>query len=429
MAITGGVAAAPAAYADHTAVLVVDFPRGSGDGEFESSPSLLDVGPTGMFAAMDWGNGRVQMLHPNGTHAFDLERPRHASSWPPYRGGFQFGPTGEIFAAGCDDICVFHPNGTYAYSFRTDDFLDNHYRSGDFAVGHDGLIVMLDLLRPYDRADRIVYIHPNGTLSHYAPLSVDNPGPYSSRFSVDPDGMVVVITNNPIFIHKFHPNGTLAATYDMWWMDRGHNTYPALAAGPADVLALYSYRTDRFYFIGPAGERLFSFDSLSDGHDIIESMNGMAFDPSGRLVVTESLRLIVLEIESLTAAAPSGPERQLPAGLARPGDHAQAYGSPGRPPLTGGAFAFEFGSYGEGPGEFLAPHNIAVGPGGAIAVSDAENDRIQLFHPNGTFAFELGSRGSGPGELIGPYGITFGPNGLLVVADVGNHRVQVFRIQ
>ena len=82
-----------------------------------------------------------------------------------------------------------------------------------------------------------------------------------------------------------------------------------------------------------------------------------------------------------------------------------------------------------GPGEFLAPHNIAFGPGGVIAVSDATNHRIQLFHPNGTLAFELGSRGSGPGELIGPYGLAFGPNGLLAVSDVGNHRVQVFRIQ
>ena len=91
--------------------------------------------------------------------------------------------------------------------------------------------------------------------------------------------------------------------------------------------------------------------------------------------------------------------------------------------------AFEFGSYGQGPGEFLAPHNIAFGPGGIIAVSDAENHRIQLFYPNGTFAIEVGSRGSGLGEFAGPLGLTFGPNGLLAVSDVGNHRVQVFRVQ
>ena len=126
---------------------------------------------------------------------------------------------------------------------------------------------------------------------------------------------------------------------------------------------------------------------------------------------------------------PPGPPAYLPPAYVPPGP--PAYVPPAARPLSlaGGTFAFEFGSYGEGPGEFLAPRNIAFGPDGVIAVSDAENNRVQLFHPNGTFAFELGSRGSGPGELAGPYGLTFGPNGLLAVSDVGNHRVQVFRIQ
>ena len=376
----------------------------------------------------DPDNSRVKMFHPNGTHAFDVVPQPPYGGYSYARGEFSIGPTGEIFVEGCEGICVFHPNGTYAYSFNAFDFVESaRHRSHGIAVGHDGLIVMLDLHRHYERADRIVYIHPNGTLSHYAPLSVDITHSYSGYFTIDPDGMIVVAGHGDI--HKFHPNGTLAVTYGIDWIDYGNSHYLMIAAGPDGGFVVYSPVFERFYFVGPGGERLFSFDSWSDGHGYTRYAYGLDFDPSGRLLVFDGYRLTVFEIESLTAATPLGPERQLPAGLARPGDHAQAYGSPGRPPLTGGAFAFEFGSYGEGPGEFLAPRNIAVGPGGAIAVSDAENDRIQLFHPNGTFAFELGSRGSGPGELIGPYGITFGPNGLLVVADVGNHRVQVFRIQ
>ena len=34
-----------------------------------------------------------------------------------------------------------------------------------------------------------------------------------------------------------------------------------------------------------------------------------------------------------------------------------------------------------------------------MAVVDHSNHRIQVFHPNGTFAYQFGSYGQGPGEL------------------------------
>ena len=94
-----------------------------------------------------------------------------------------------------------------------------------------------------------------------------------------------------------------------------------------------------------------------------------------------------------------------------------------------GTFAFEFGSLGHGPGQFFYPNALAFGPGGIIGVLDLGNNRVQLFHPNGTFAFEFGSLGHGPGQFFYPNALAFGPYGLLAVADAGNHRVQVFRIR
>ncbi len=44
-----------------------------------------------------------------------------------------------------------------------------------------------------------------------------------------------------------------------------------------------------------------------------------------------------------------------------------------------------WGEPGTGPGQFHLPHGIAVDPEGRVWVTDRENDRIQIFSPNGEF--------------------------------------------
>ena len=85
-------------------------------------------------------------------------------------------------------------------------------------------------------------------------------------------------------------------------------------------------------------------------------------------------------------------------------------------------FAYQFGSYGWGPGELGYPAGVAFGPGGIIAVADYGNYRVQVFHANGTYAFEFGSYGQGPGDFGLPLGVAFGPGGIIAVAG-GNYRV------
>jgi DNA-binding beta-propeller fold protein YncE len=88
--------------------------------------------------------------------------------------------------------------------------------------------------------------------------------------------------------------------------------------------------------------------------------------------------------------------------------------------------AFSFGTPGSGQGELSAPHGIAVGPDGDVFVADQDNDRIQVFGPDGAFIREWGSSGSGNGELSAPRGIAVSPAGEVYVADRLNDRVQVF---
>jgi DNA-binding beta-propeller fold protein YncE len=51
----------------------------------------------------------------------------------------------------------------------------------------------------------------------------------------------------------------------------------------------------------------------------------------------------------------------------------------------GGALLATWGGPGDGPGQFTSPHAIAVLSDGRVAVVDRENDRVQLFTPEGTF--------------------------------------------
>jgi DNA-binding beta-propeller fold protein YncE len=86
-----------------------------------------------------------------------------------------------------------------------------------------------------------------------------------------------------------------------------------------------------------------------------------------------------------------------------------------------------FGSYGEGPGQFIYPCDAEVGPDGNVWVCEfGGNDRVQVFRPDGTFVRGFGRHGRGPGEFDRPQSIAFASGGReVLVADACNHRVQV----
>lgn len=79
-----------------------------------------------------------------------------------------------------------------------------------------------------------------------------------------------------------------------------------------------------------------------------------------------------------------------------------------------GAFVSQWGTKGNGPGEFNVPHGLAMDRVGRIYVADRENDRVQVFDQAGHFLAQW------KGGAIGrPYGIAIAPNGTALVADGG----------
>ena len=87
----------------------------------------------------------------------------------------------------------------------------------------------------------------------------------------------------------------------------------------------------------------------------------------------------------------------------------------------------EFGSRGEGKGEFKYPTGVAVDKSdGCIFVADNSNNRIQKLTRDGHFMKLVGGpmRGSGPMQFNDPMGLKL-YNNKLYVCDSLNHRIQV----
>lgn len=91
-----------------------------------------------------------------------------------------------------------------------------------------------------------------------------------------------------------------------------------------------------------------------------------------------------------------------------------------------GRFLLQWGSYGQGDGQFLEPIDVEVGPDGSVYVVDDVRDDIQKFDSDGNFLRKFGEHGSDPGQLKFTGSIAVDPAGIVYVADFDNDRVQAF---
>lgn len=67
-----------------------------------------------------------------------------------------------------------------------------------------------------------------------------------------------------------------------------------------------------------------------------------------------------------------------------------------------GKYLLDWGKRGVKPGEFNTPHSIAVDSKGTVYVSDRENNRIQMFDPNGKFLRQWTHLGATQNVFITP---------------------------
>jgi len=88
------------------------------------------------------------------------------------------------------------------------------------------------------------------------------------------------------------------------------------------------------------------------------------------------------------------------------------------------------GIAGNGPDTFNAPSDVLVAPNRDIFVADGHggdtNARIVKLSPEGKFIKAWGKKGSAPGEFDAPHSLAMDSAGRLFVADRSNGRIQIF---
>ena len=91
-----------------------------------------------------------------------------------------------------------------------------------------------------------------------------------------------------------------------------------------------------------------------------------------------------------------------------------------------GKWLRQWGGHGYEPGEFLRPRAMAIDEHDQIYVADSCNHRIQVFDVEGRLLRMWGTRGKKLGEMSYPYDLALGPGDTLYVCEYGNSRVQKF---
>lgn len=82
---------------------------------------------------------------------------------------------------------------------------------------------------------------------------------------------------------------------------------------------------------------------------------------------------------------------------------------------------------GDDPGHFGQPQDVAFLPDGSLLVADGlVNSRVIRFDKNEQFVSQWGSKGNGAGQFDRLHGIDADRNGRVYVVDRGNARIQVF---
>ena len=80
-----------------------------------------------------------------------------------------------------------------------------------------------------------------------------------------------------------------------------------------------------------------------------------------------------------------------------------------------GTFLIQWGTKGDGPGEFDLPHGLALDRADRVYVADRSNMRIQIFDKTGHFIGQWKG-----GEIGRPYDVAIAPNGTAFVVDGGD---------
>ena len=172
----------------------------------------------------------------------------------------------------------------------------------------------------------------------------------------------------------------------------------------------------------------------------VDGPSGLTVDRLGRLLVADThfYRVLIYDAEgTLLFQIGDGVQGTTPGRFGYPTDvvtdragnfYVSEYGENDRIQVFSpeGRWLRQWGGHGYAPGEFLRPRAMAIDAEDRIYVADSTNNRIQVFDTAGTLLASWGEKGDGPGQLFYPFDLAIGPDGSIYVCEYGNNRVQKF---
>lgn len=212
---------------------------------------------------------------------------------------------------------------------------------------------------------------------------------------------------------------------------------PRVAAFDADNYLYLADLTDRIQVFDRDGgfQRAWRMPGLN-----VDGPSGLTVDRRGRVLVADThfYRVMIYDQKgNLLQQIGDGIQGTEPGRFGYPTDvvidregnfYVAEYGDNDRIQVFSpqGKWLRQWGGHGFEPGEFLRPRALAIDDRDHIYVADSCNHRIQVFDTDGRLLRSWGTRGTGPGQLSYPYDVAIGPEGNLYVCEYGNQRVQKF---
>lgn len=208
------------------------------------------------------------------------------------------------------------------------------------------------------------------------------------------------------------------------------------------ITAVTCDRNDNLYVFHRGKQPIAVFDKTGKflrgwGDDHVKTAHGLRLDPEGNIWTTDLGTHQVIKYDptgkvllTLGQKNKSGATRDTfnkPADIAftPKGDVyvADGYGN-SRIVKFGadGKYLFEWGQKGKEPGDFNLPHAIFLDGAGKVYVGDRENNRVQVFTPEGKFVEQWKDTGS-------PYGLFLDMETRVLVADGRGNRVRILNVQ
>jgi DNA-binding beta-propeller fold protein YncE len=219
----------------------------------------------------------------------------------------------------------------------------------------------------------------------------------------------------------------------------GHLHKPRVAAFDAEDHLYLADLTDRIQVFDRDGHYLRGWRTPEFN---VDGPSGLTIDRHGRLLVADThfYRVLIYSPEGeLLFQIGDGVQGTTPGRFGYPTDvvidregnfYVSEYGENDRIQVFSpeGKWLRQWGGHGYEPGEFLKPRAIAIDEKDRLFVADSCNHRIQVFDTRGKLLYHWGSRGDKPGEMSYPYDLAIGPDHCLYVCEYANHRVQKFTL-